>query len=94
MQTSFAYAITISAQVSGGVSGLLGGGTESLSAFVDPTFSLAPSVVNPEQYTLEFSPGIGNISSAPGPVPGAGLLSLVFLVLAGVWTKARGFLAR
>jgi hypothetical protein len=27
-------------------------------------------------------------------LPGAGLLSLAFFVLAGVWTKARGFLAR
>ena len=27
-------------------------------------------------------------------LPGAGLLSLAFLVLAGVWTKTRGFLAR
>ena len=27
-------------------------------------------------------------------LPGAGLLSLAFFVLAGLWTKARGFLAR
>ena len=27
-------------------------------------------------------------------LPGAGLLSLAFLIIAGVWTKARGFLAR
>ena len=27
-------------------------------------------------------------------LPGAGLLSLAFLVFAGTWTKARGFLAR
>ncbi|MGA9600131.1 MAG: hypothetical protein WBS22_07755, partial [Methylocystis sp.] len=45
------------------------------------------------------NPGNGKVDieleqAAPGPVPGAGLLSLVFIVLAGVWTKARGFLAR
>jgi hypothetical protein len=33
-------------------------------------------------------------ASAPGPTPGTGLLSLAVLILAGVWTKARGFLAR
>jgi len=34
------------------------------------------------------------LAGAPGPTPGAGLLSLAFFVLAGVWTKVRGFLAR
>ncbi len=34
------------------------------------------------------------VLSTAGPTPGAGLLSLAFLVLAGLWTKARGFLAR
>jgi hypothetical protein len=32
--------------------------------------------------------------NAPGPVPGAGLASLAFLILAAAATKARGFLAR
>ncbi len=32
--------------------------------------------------------------AAPGPVPGAGLLGLVLLILAGLMTKVRGFLAR
>lgn len=34
-----------------------------------------------------------NVSAAPGPTPGAGLLSLAFFVLAGVKTKARAIAA-
>jgi len=35
---------------------------------------------------VEYTPP----APSPGPIPGAGLLSLAFLVMAGVWTKARG----
>jgi hypothetical protein len=38
--------------------------------------------------------GVVDIAFTPSPSPGAGLLSLTFFVLAGVWSKARGFLAR
>ncbi len=36
----------------------------------------------------------GNVGSSGLAFHGAGLLSLAFVVLAGLWTKARGFLAR
>ena len=36
---------------------------------------------------------VGNAGTS-GRAPGAGLLSLAFFVLAGVWTKARGLLVR
>jgi len=66
----------------------------SASAFVDPYFSLSSNLLD-RGYSIVTSDGIGNSPvAAPGPVPGAGLLSLAFLVIAGVWTKARGFLAR
>jgi hypothetical protein len=41
-----------------------------------------------------FGADAGISLSAPGPVPGASLLSFGFFILAGVWTKARGIVAR
>ena len=67
----------------------------SASAYVDPYFSLPASLVAAGYQVEILSPGIGNSPlGAPGPTPGAGLASLAFLVLAGMATKARGFLAR
>jgi hypothetical protein len=36
----------------------------------------------------------GNLGSSGTRLPGAGQLSLAFLALVSLWTKARGFLAR
>ena len=69
----------------------------SASAYVDPYFSLSPDLTN-EGYSIVTSNGIGNSPiAAPGPVPGAGLLSLGFFALPGAVAKARevaGFAGR
>jgi hypothetical protein len=76
------------------------GGTASAGfAYVDPYFSIDPSFPNASLYSIVVSPGVGNSPitpglPAPGPTPGAGLASLVFLMLAGVANRARGFLVR
>jgi MYXO-CTERM domain-containing protein len=59
-------------------------------ASADPYFSIDPSVPNADQYQILLSPGIGNSSvAAPGPAPGAGMLSFGFLMLAGLRTRRR-----
>jgi hypothetical protein len=45
----------------------LPGKSGTVSAWVDPTFSLDPSVSNPSQFSLIFSPGITNVSVVPLP---------------------------
>ena len=70
-----------------------GGGGSGGSSFLDG--SVTPLVAGGSFYEN----GLVDIafvgaSSASGPAPGAGLLGLAFLALMGLWTKARGFLAR
>ena len=66
-------------------------GTSAI-ATVDPYFFIDPSFPNAELYQVITSLGVGNLPnnvSVPGPTPGAGLLSLGFLILAGSIAKAR-----
>jgi hypothetical protein len=70
-------------------------GQNTETAFVDPQFQIAPGTIDASAYSFLFSTGVGNAPlGSPGPIPGEGLLSLAFFVLAGVWTKARYILAR
>lgn len=59
--------------------------THQIGAFLDPTFTLASSVLNPEQYSFSFSPGIGN--GAPVPLPSAMWLLLSGLIGGGMFFK-------
>jgi hypothetical protein len=49
--------------------GSLPGGTTSASAFVDPYFAIAPGTPDADQYSLIFSPGVGNLPLAAVPEP-------------------------
>jgi hypothetical protein len=74
------------------------GGADSFQTFHLPTgftdlasFTISGVGTYP---TTEFAVDNLVVSGAPGPSPGAGLLSLGLLILAGAMTKARGLLAR
>ena len=61
--TSYIYSVTLYGNLNLGISGNLGGGTETLSGYIDPTFTVVGN--DPGAYTLLFSPGIGNMSAVP-----------------------------
>jgi hypothetical protein len=82
------YTVTLSSNLSSNVFGNSGGGTETLSTFVDPQFNVAAT--DPSLYTLEFSAGIGN--SAGGAVPEPSTWALMLLGFAGIaWAARRRF---
>jgi hypothetical protein len=64
MNANQIYTVTLATYLATAISGNLGGGTETVSAFVDPQFFA------PLGYTVDFSPGIG-ISSTATPLPAA-----------------------
>ncbi len=68
------------------ISGILGAGDHTLEVFYA------------DRHTVDaefgFSINTDNVSVSPGPTPGAGVLGLAFLVLAGAMTRMRGLLAR
>jgi hypothetical protein len=63
---------------------IAGNSVESSGAFLDPIFSIDPSFVGANNYSIETSPGIGNVSAVPEPSTWA----MMFLGFAGV-----GFMA-
>jgi hypothetical protein len=46
---------------------LVGNSVESSGAFLDPVFSIDPSFVGANNYSIETSAGIGNVSAVPEP---------------------------
>ncbi len=85
--------------------GAFNGSSVALTSFSDPGLSSFQVGLYDTQPNTTSGNGFGAAQSfsnfslsgelaAPGPTPGAGLLSLGFLVLAGALTRARGFLAR
>jgi hypothetical protein len=52
-------------------------------AYADPVFNIDPTFAQANQFSIVLSDGIGNSLAAPGPTPGAGLLSLAFLGFLG-----------
>jgi len=82
-QTNTLYSVLLSGYLSSGISGNLGGGTETLSAFVDPQFSIASG--DPSLYQFDFSAGIGN---SVGAVPESSTWVMLLLGFCGL-----GFLA-
>lgn len=73
--TGTLYYVYIYSQADGGVNGNPGysGGTLKVSAFVDPMFTIDPSTLNANQYSLTFSPGISNAAT---PLPSTWLMLL------------------
>ena len=67
MQTDLVYDVSMIVEADWTVYGGHGEGSGTASAFVDPTFALGAFVINPGQYSFEFSPGIGNAPSVPEP---------------------------
>lgn len=67
------------------VSGLLGGGSMSASASIDPTFQIGTGVSNPSLYSIELSPGVGNVAAIPEPSTYA--MMLAGLAMMGVFAR-------
>jgi hypothetical protein len=72
METGVVYNVNLIVQADLGINGGSGGGTGTVSAYLDPTFALGPGVIDPGQYSFVFSPGIGAI---PEPSAWAMLLA-------------------
>jgi hypothetical protein len=66
----------------------------STNYYCDQGVSIAPESAFSSSFVNVGETGNQIIGSAPAPVPGAGLAGLAFLMLAGLLTRARGFLAR
>jgi hypothetical protein len=66
----------------------------STGAYLVATYASATITSLTVSVVGEFPPIPNNPFPVPAPTPGVGLLSLAFFILAGVWIKARGFLAR
>jgi hypothetical protein len=52
-------------------------GELALAAYVDPVFTIDPSVSNPSQYSFSFSQGVGNSFSGAVPEPSTWAMMLV-----------------
>jgi hypothetical protein len=79
------YMVSLYTFISTGMSGLIGGGTETLSAFVDPIFTILDTR---GLYSFEFSEGVGNAVATQVPVP-AGLPLFAAAVAALGWVARR-----
>ena len=62
------------------------GMSASAAAFVDPTFLIASGVANANQYSFQFSPGVGN---SPSSVPEPGTWAILASGLALIATMRR-----
>jgi len=67
------------------VSGPEGGGEESISAYLDPLFTIAAA--DPDDYSLVFSDGINNVADTP--LPSSSALMLAGFAVLG-WVGYRG----
>lgn len=77
------YSLSLYGNLNAGSAGNVGGGTVTISAFLDPTFAVVGD--NPGAYTLSFSPLIGN---AVGAVPEPSTWAMLLLGFGGL-----GFMA-
>jgi hypothetical protein len=91
---SLELAVGAGADSDEGQTGFTGGGT----AFLDPYFAVDPSVADPSQYELLFSPGIINSPDNVGSAPEASTWAMRILGFAGLgaigFSRRRGALGR
>jgi hypothetical protein len=87
LSTDTVYTVEIAAEAQGssGDNALgIGGGITTFSAFVDPTFDIDPGAPNAEDYSIQFSSGIGNSLTVPDTACTFTLAFLSFIGLAAV----------
>lgn|GEM_PF-3439074 len=85
LQTGVIYTVTMDAEINGGIDGERGGGEESLTAYLDPLFTIAAA--DPDDYSLVFSDGINNVADTP--LPSSSALMLAGFAVLG-WVGYRG----
>jgi hypothetical protein len=89
MLTNHVYSVSLEVNVLGTITQTFGGGTETISAYVDPTFAIGSGVADPSLYSIEVSPGIGNSAAAATPEPST--WAMMLLGFAGLgWAGYRG----
>lgn len=81
------YSITMDLQIDANTFVIPGGGADSQSGFIDPVVTIDPSFPLAGEFTLEFSPGVGNTPGAPIPEPAA--WQILLAEFGGVLTASR-----
>ena len=81
MLTNVVYDVSLVAYLNIGMYGDEGGGSQTMSVYVDPTFAIGLGV-DPNDYTLVFSDGVGN--SSAGAVPEASTWAMMLLGFTGL----------
>jgi hypothetical protein len=90
LTTGFAYTVDLRLQAN--CIGQGAGVNCTTSAFVDPIFTVDPNQANPGQYSIAFSPGVGN--GVPGAVPEPASFLLMGAGLLGICIRGRAKLMR
>lgn len=76
------YSITMDLDISANTLVLPGGGADSQSGFIDPVVTIDPSFSLADEFTLVFSPGVGNTPAGTIPEPSGWQILLVGLAAA------------
>jgi hypothetical protein len=82
--TGTIYSVSLNAEATAGIDD----GTQTASANVDPTFQIV-GVSDPNDYSIVYGPGIGNLQSVPDAAETLGLLSLSLVTLGMVGLRKR-----
>jgi hypothetical protein len=87
LTTNTVYNVTMNVSAHSSTMAFYGGGSYLASAFVDPQISVSSLNLNSQDYSVEFSPGLGSQTSA---VPDGGNTAIILLPI----LCAMGFLCR
>jgi hypothetical protein len=88
-QTGVIYTVALNLVGGIGVSGVMGGGSMTETALIDPTFQISSQAINPSLYSVILSDGIGNSTVAAVPEPEISALMLVGLGCVGAVSVRR-----
>jgi hypothetical protein len=83
MLTNVVYEVGLVAYLDIGMYGGEGGGTQTMSVYVDPTFAVG-AVADPSEYSLVFSGGVGNSPASAVPEPSTWAMMLLGFAGLGV----------